>query len=92
VARRKNQIARDTRRGLRERVNAAVAEAFPGCVADFCGGVERSRMAVLGVTLGFRVREPSGKYRSNVIWLNPAYTGAVSSGWVERAASKSNGR
>jgi hypothetical protein len=92
VARRKNQIARDTRRGLRERVSAAVAQAFPGCVADFCGGVERSRMAVLGVTLGFRVKEPARKFRSNIIWLNPHYTGSVSAGWVERAVERSNGR
>lgn len=91
MARRKNQVARDARRGLRERVSAAVAEAFPGCVAEFCGGVERSRMAVLGPTLGFRVRAAGGKYRSNVIWLNPRYTGAVSAGWVERAVAKSNG-
>jgi hypothetical protein len=92
VARRKNQVARDIRRGLRERVIAAVAEVFPGCEADFCGGVERSRMAVLGVTLGFRVREADGKYRSNIIWLNPRYTGLVSAEWVERAVAKSNGR
>ncbi len=92
MARRKNQVARDTRRQLRERVAVAVAEAFPGCAADFCGGVERSRMAVLGPTLGFRVREAGGKYRSNVIWLNPGYTGAVSAAWVERAVGRANGR
>jgi hypothetical protein len=91
MARRKKQVERDTRRRLRERVSAAVTRAFPGCVADFCGGVERSRMAVLGPTLGFRLREPSGKFRSNVIWLNPGYTGSVSAGWVERAVERSNG-
>jgi hypothetical protein len=73
-------------------VTAAVAEAFPGCEADFCGGVERSRMAVLGPTLGFRVREADGTYRSNVIWLNPGYTGAVTAGWVTQAVARSNGR
>lgn len=92
MARRKKQVARDLRRGLRARVSAAVAEAFPGCEADFFGGVERSRMAVLGVTLGFRVRGADGKYRSNIIWLNQGYTGAVSAEWVERAVTKSNGR
>ena len=90
MARRKNQKARDVRRGLRARVAAAVAEAFPGCTADFCGGVERSRMATLGVTLGFRVRDSRGKHRSNIIWLNAEYDGEVSAAWVARAVKESN--
>ena len=92
MARRKNQVARDVRRGLRERVSAAVAEAFPGCVAEFCGGVERSRMAKLGVTFGVRVRDAERRYRSNIIWLNPHYSGPVSAGWVASAVARSNGR
>lgn len=92
MARRKNQVARDVRRGLRERVSAAVVEAYPGCAAEFCGGVERSRMAKLGVTFGLRLRHEGGKYRSNVIWLSPRYTGPVSAGWVAYAVAKSNGR
>src|SRR4051812_33232765 len=75
MARRKRQKDRDVRRALRERVAAAVAGAFPGCAADFCGGVERSRMGTRGVALGFRVRDARGTYRSNVIWLNPEYGG-----------------
>jgi hypothetical protein len=91
MARRKNQRARDVRRGLKVKVAAAVAEAFPGCTADFCGGVERSRMAYRGVSLGFRVRDARGKYRSNIIWLNPLYEGEVSAGWVEEVVKGSNG-
>jgi hypothetical protein len=39
----------------------AVAEAFPGCTAEFTGGVERSRMASRGPTLGPRVKDEHGK-------------------------------
>jgi hypothetical protein len=91
MARDKKQRARDVRRQLRAAVGAAVAEAFPGCTAEFCGGVERSRMAKLGPTLGFRVKDGRGRYRSNVIWIDPTYEGTVSSAWVARAVQESNG-
>jgi hypothetical protein len=92
VAKRKSQKARDVRRALKAKVAAAVAEACPGCTADFCGGVERSRMATRGPTLGFRVRDArTGKYRSNIIWIDPQYEGEVNAAWVAWAAKGSNG-
>jgi hypothetical protein len=90
MARRKNQRARDVRRKLRAAIGDAVAEAFPGCTAEFNGGVERSRMATGGPTFGFRIRDAGGEYRSNVIWVNPAYEGAVSAAWVAGAVRRSN--
>ena len=91
MARRKNQKARDVRRQLRTTLAAAVAEAFPGCTAEFCGGVEQSRMATRGNTLGFRVQDGRRKYRSNVIWVDPQYEGSVSAAWVLRAVKEVNG-
>jgi hypothetical protein len=91
MARRKNQKKRDVRRSLRAAVAAAVAEAYPGCTAEFCGGVERSRMAKLGPTLGFRVKDGRGRCRSNVVWLNPGYEGPVSAATVLRLVRESNG-
>jgi hypothetical protein len=72
MGRRKNQKARAR----------AVAEAFPTCTAEFRGGVERSRMATLGVTLGFRLKDARGKYHSNMNWINPHYEGEVTASWV----------
>jgi hypothetical protein len=91
MTRDKKQRARDVRRKLRATIAVAVAEAFPDCSAEFCGGVERSRMATRGPTLGFRVKDVRGRYRSNVIWVNPEYEGAVSAAWVADAVRKSNG-
>jgi hypothetical protein len=92
MARRQSQKARDVRRSLRGAIASAVAEAFPGCSAEFCGGVERSRMAKLGSrTLGFRVKDGRGKYRSNVIWVDATYEGEVSGSWLEQAVKESNG-
>lgn len=91
MSRRKNQKVRDVRRQLRAAIAAAVAEAFPGCTAEFSGGVERSRMATRGPTLGFRVKDGRGKYRSNIIWVNPEYEGSVSTAWVAGAVKESNG-
>lgn len=90
---RKNKDKRKSRevgQNLREAVNMAVAEAFPECVAEFCGGVERSRMATRGPTLGFRVKDARGKYRSNIIWVDPTYAGSVSAAWVVNAVKASN--
>ena len=91
MARRKNQKARDVRRKLRAAIAGAVAEAFPGCTAEFSGGVERSRMATLGPTLGFRIKDARGKYRSNMIWFDPTYEGEVSAAWVAHVVKQSNG-
>lgn len=92
MSRRKKQKTRDVRRALRAAIANAVAEAFPGCRAEFSGGVERSRMAKLGDrTLRFRVKDSRGKYRSNIIWVNPTYEGTVSASWVAQAIEQSNG-
>jgi hypothetical protein len=88
---RKNQRERDVRRKLRGAIAAAVAEAFPGCVAEFCGGVERSRMATLGPTLGFRLKDTRGKYRSNVVWFDATYEGEVNAAWAASVVKRSNG-
>jgi hypothetical protein len=91
MTRRKNQLDRDVRRRLQARVADAVAASFPGFTVEFFGGVERSRMATIGPTLGFRLRDANAKYVSNVIWLNAAYDGEVTADWVQRAVRKSNG-
>ena len=90
MTRNKKQKGRDVRRSLRGTIAAAVAQAFPGCTAEFCGGVERSRMATRGPTMGFRVKDGQGKYRSNVIWIDPTYEGPVSTGWVRQAVKEPN--
>jgi hypothetical protein len=60
VARRKEQKARDVRRKVRGAIAAAVRGAFPDFAAEYRGGVERSRMATHGPTLGFRLKGSLG--------------------------------
>lgn len=91
MARDKKQKARDVRCKLRWAIAAAVAEAFPDCAAESCGGVERSRMASRGPTLGFRLKDDEGKYRSNIIWFDPTYEGQVNAAWVASVVKRSNG-
>ena len=91
MARRKNQKERDVKRNVKAAISAAVAKAYPGCTAEFSGGVERSRMATLGPTLGFRIRDQRGKYRSNIIWFDATYEGEVTPAWVIDVVKKSNG-
>jgi hypothetical protein len=92
MARDKKQRARDNRRRIRTAISAAVSQAFPGCTADFCGGVEFSRMAKLGeATLGFRIKDARGKHRSNIIWINTEYEGEWTAEWVAEAVKRSNG-
>jgi hypothetical protein len=91
MAQKKNQKKRDVRRKLRGAIAAAVAEAYPGRTAEFTGGVERSRMATRGPTMGFRIKDNRGKYHSNINWFDPTYEGEVNAAWVSRAVTQSNG-
>ena len=48
-------------------------------------------MATLGSrTLGFRVKDGHGKYRSNIIWVDPEYEGDCTAAWVRQAVKESN--
>ena len=89
--RKQKKQKRDNKSSIRRKVNLVVSAEFPGCVAEFCGGVEQSRMATRGPTFGFRVKNSrTGKYRSNVIWLNPTYDGDFSTDWIRAAIKESN--
>ncbi len=89
--RRLKKQKRDNKGDIRRKVNAIVALEFLGCIAEFSGGVERSRMATRGPTFGFRIKHAqTGKYRSNVIWLNPDYDGDYSATWIRNAIKESN--
>ncbi len=89
---RRKKKQRENRVDIRKKVNAAVAEAYPGCVAEFCGGVEQSRMASRGRTLGFRIKNlQTRKYHSNIIWVNPEFRGTWPTAWLIDAVDKSNG-
>ena len=82
---------RNNRNDIRRKVNESVAEVYPGCIAEFCGGVSISRMATRGPTLGFRIKNSStGKYHSNVIWVNPDFAGSWPTDWLADAVQKSN--
>ncbi len=90
MANNKKNKARNVKQQIREKINKAVSEAFSGHCADFCGGVEQSRMAKRGRTMGFRVKDSSGKCCSNIIWINPEYEGHWSVDWIKDAVKKSN--
>lgn len=85
----KKKDARDLKRQLERQISAHVRTAFPGCTAEFCG--QRGAAAKVARTLGFRVRDTSGKYRSNIVWLNPDFDGEVTLEWVRSAVEASNG-
>jgi len=89
MSRRKRNAGRRVKDTLRQRIAGAVAAAFPGCTAVFVG--QQSRASLVGRTFGFRVRDGAGKYRSNIVWVDPSYAGSVSAGWVRRAVADSNG-
>ena len=89
---RQRKRRRENRADIRRKVNETVAEVFPGCVAEFTGGVSHSRMAIRGRTFGFRIKSVrSGKYRSNMIWVNPDFVGTWPVNWLRRAVKTSGG-
>lgn len=75
---------------MRQRISQHVAKVFPGCHAEFVGS--QSAAALVSRTFGFKVKDGKGRYRSNIIWLDPAYEGPIDEGWVIAAVKTSNGR
>ena len=77
-----------TRTNLRAEIAGHVAALYPGCVAEFVG--QQSRARLVSRTFGFRVQDPRGKYRSNIVWVNPEYAGTLGREWVRAAIAASN--
>lgn len=85
----KKRSEKEGKQKIKKQIAAHVRNAFPDCVAEFCG--QQSGAALTGRTFGFRVRDASGKYRSNIIWVDPSYRGEINEAWVRWAVSQSNG-
>ena len=85
--RRKSQ--KQVKQTIKKQITSHVRSAFPGCIAEFCG--QQSGAALVSRTFGFRVREQGGKYRSNIIWVDPDYSGEINEAWVRWAVAQSNG-
>jgi hypothetical protein len=89
MARDKQKGNKEVKRKIKKQVAAHVKNAFPGCIAEFCG--QQSGAALVSRTFGFRVREQGGKYRSNIIWVDPDYSGEINEAWVRGAVARSHG-
>jgi hypothetical protein len=71
--------AKQNKQRLKAMINKHVAAVFPGCVAEWVG--QQGHAAKVGRTIGFRIKDDR-KYRSNIIWINPDYTGEITEAWV----------
>ncbi len=95
MARKKKQQRRK-KNSIREQIARHVEAAFPGCRAVFQGKYGRAAPKFagdLGRNFGFRVQDQqTGKYRSNVVWLNRSYGGHIGEEWVREAVEQSNGQ
>lgn len=80
---------KEIKQKIKQQVAAHVRNAFPGCVAEFCG--RQGRLPSVSRTFGFRVRDRNGKYQSNIVWVDPGYQGEINEAWVRWAVSQSNG-
>ncbi|MFO0890624.1 MAG: hypothetical protein U0790_15955 [Isosphaeraceae bacterium] len=89
MSREKKKADKPIKRQIQKQISAHVRAAFPDCVAEFCG--QQGAAAKVGRTLGFRVRDGGGKYRSNIIWVDPEYVGEINEAWVRWAVRQSNG-
>jgi hypothetical protein len=89
MSRNKQKSGKQIKQKIRKQIATHVKNGFPGCVAEFCG--QQSGAALVGRTFGFRVRDAGGKYRSNIVWVNPEYSGEINEAWVRCAVAQSNG-
>ncbi len=84
----KKKSQKETKQKIKNQIASHVANAFPGCIAEFCG--HQGHVTPLIRTLGFRVREEGGKYRSNIFWVDPDFNGEINEAWVRWAVEQSN--
>jgi hypothetical protein len=89
MSRDKQKADRKLKRQIKKQISARVRVAFPDCVAEFCG--QQGSAAKVSRTLGFRVRDAGGRYRSNIVWVDPDYVGEIDEAWVRWAVRQSNG-
>ncbi len=89
MSRKRQKNTKQAKQKIRKQIAAHVRYAFPDCVAEFCG--QQSGAALVNRTFGFRVRDASGKYCSNIVWLDPEYSGEINEAWVRWAVVQSNG-
>ncbi len=68
MSRDRQKSTRQVKQKIRKQIATHVRSAFPDCVAEFCG--QQSGAALVNRTFGFRVRDPGGKYRSNIVWVD----------------------
>ena len=83
------QGAKRKKANIRRRIAQHVKSLYPGCVAEFIG--QGGHAAKVSRTFGFRVLDGRGKYRSNIVWVDPTYEGEINEAWVRHAVDSSNG-
>jgi len=84
----KRRLQKESKQKIMKQITSHIKNAFPGCIAEFCG--HQGHVAPLSRTFGFRVREQGGRYRSNIFWVDPDYTGEINEAWVRWAVAQSN--
>lgn len=67
-----------------------IEEAFPGLSPQFGG--RGGRMAPRIRTLHFRLRDESGSFCSNVVWLLPDGIMSLTPACIQKLVARSNGR
>jgi hypothetical protein len=80
----------DKKQKTRKQIVAHCNNLFPDCIVEWTG--TKSRSALEGRTFGFQLKDKrTGKYRCNIVWVNPDYGGPIGEGWVQDAVRESNG-
>lgn len=69
---------------IESQISNHVKALYPGCFAEFCG--QQGKAKKVSRTFGFRVKHSvTGKYHSNIVWVDPEYKGEINSAWVQAA-------
>jgi hypothetical protein len=76
-----------------EHVRRVIAEAYPEYVAVFGGHSSYGgHRAPRDHTISFRLRDQSGTYHSNVVWLLPEWLSSLTPANIRRLVNQANGK
>lgn len=89
-------MGNQNRKATREEMAHArrvIREAFPGMEPVFGGhGDYGGQRAPRDHTISFRLRDERGKFRSNVVWVDSDWLGAMTVADVESLVGRANGQ
>ncbi len=81
-------MKKNHKEALKIQICQHIGVLYPEYEVEFCG--QQGHAIKVGRTFGFRIKHKmTGRYKGNIVWLEPTYCGKISQKWVKNVLSSS---